>query len=196
MHRIRLVLATNNPHKVKEIRKILPESFELLTLKDAAVHEDLPETSGSIPGNAVQKAMKVWELTGMQCVADDSGLEVDALDGKPGVDSAHFAGHPRNDARNIIFLLDQLEGVVNRQASFVTVLAYVKSGQVYLFEGRVKGTITNKPLGNNGFGYDPVFIPEGFDKTFAELSEEEKNAISHRAKALKKFHDFVRTERL
>jgi XTP/dITP diphosphohydrolase len=191
MHMIRLVLATNNPHKVKEIRIILPESFELLDLKQAGVTEELPETSGTIEGNAIQKALRVWELTGMQCVADDSGLEVEVLGGKPGVDSAHFAGLPRNDARNIIFLLDQLEGVQNRRARFRTVLAYVQNGEVFTFEGTVQGVITNAQRGTGGFGYDPVFVPEGFEKSFAELPAEVKNSISHRANALKLFHDFI-----
>lgn len=188
---IRLVLATNNPHKVKEIRNILPESFELLDLSQAGVTEELPETSGTIEGNAIQKALRVWELTGMQCVADDSGLEVEVLGGKPGVDSAHFAGLPRNDGRNIIYLLDQLEGVQNRRAGFRTVLAYVQNGEVFTFEGVVQGVITNAPRGTGGFGYDPVFVPEGFEKSFAELPAEVKNSISHRANALKLFHDFI-----
>jgi XTP/dITP diphosphohydrolase len=191
MHMIRLVLATNNPHKVKEIRKILPESFELLDLKQAGVTEELPETSGTIEGNAIQKALRVWELTGMQCVADDSGLEVEVLGGKPGVDSAHFAGLPRNDARNVIFLLDQLEGVQNRRAGFRTVLAYVQNGEVFTFEGTVQGVISNAQRGTGGFGYDPVFVPEGYEKSFAELPAEVKNSISHRANALKLFHDFI-----
>lgn len=188
---IRLVLATNNPHKVKEIRKILPESFELLDLKQAGVTEELPETSGTIEGNAIQKALRVWELTGMQCVADDSGLEVEVLGGKPGVDSAHFAGLPRNDGRNIIYLLDQLEGVQNRRAGFRTVLAYVQNGEVFTFEGTVQGVISNAQRGTGGFGYDPVFVPEGYEKSFAELPAEVKNSISHRANALKLFHDFI-----
>ncbi|MBK9400951.1 MAG: RdgB/HAM1 family non-canonical purine NTP pyrophosphatase [Bacteroidetes bacterium] len=188
---MRLVLATNNPHKVKEIRKILPESFELLDLKQAGVTEELPETSGTIEGNAIQKALRVWELIGMQCVADDSGLEVEVLGGKPGVDSAHFAGLPRNDGRNIIYLLDQLEGVQNRRAGFRTVLAYVQNGEVFTFEGTVQGVISNAQRGTGGFGYDPVFVPEGYEKSFAELPAEVKNSISHRANALKLFHDFI-----
>lgn len=192
MHKIRLVLATNNQHKVSEIRKILPKSFELLTLNEAGLEADLPETTGSIAGNAAQKAISVWKLAGCDCIADDSGLEVDALGGKPGVDSAHFAGLPRNDDRNIVFLLDQMEGIQNRKANFKTVIALVKEGNVHLFEGKVNGVITNSRRGTGGFGYDPVFIPEGFDKTFAELPEEIKNSISHRANALKELHDFLK----
>lgn len=191
MHRIRLVLATNNGHKINEIRKILPESYELITLQEADVHEELPETSGTIEGNAIQKAAKVYELTGCECVADDSGLEVDVLDGRPGVHSAYFAGEPRNDNRNIIFLLDQMEGVLNRKARFRTVIALVRRDGVHTFEGVVEGTITNRMSGNSGFGYDPVFIPDGYEMTFAEMDASLKNSISHRARALNKLITFL-----
>ncbi len=191
MHTIRLVLATNNGHKINEIRKILPESYELVTLLEAGVHEELPETFPTIEGNAIQKASRVWELTGCECVADDSGLEVDALDGRPGVHSAYFAGEPRNDIRNIMFLLDQMEGVINRKARFRTVIALVREGGVHTFEGTVEGTITNRMMGNGGFGYDPVFIPDGYNQTFAELDSTVKNCISHRSRALKKLVDFL-----
>lgn len=191
MHTIRLVLATNNGHKINEIRKILPESYELITLKDAGVHEELPETSSTIEGNAIQKARRVFELTGCECIADDSGLEVEALDGQPGVHSAYFAGEPRNDNRNIIFLLDQMEGVVNRAACFRTVIALVRKEEVLTFEGTVEGTIANRLVGHGGFGYDPVFIPKGYTMTFAELDAEVKNTISHRAVALNKLRAFL-----
>ncbi len=190
MHKIKLVLATNNRHKVSEIRNILPESFELFDLNQAGISATLPETTGTISGNAIQKARFVWELTGLDCIADDSGLEVEALGGKPGVDSAHFAGLPRNDNRNNLFLLDQMEGVQNRRANFITVIAYVKDGRVHIFEGKVSGFITNSMQGTNGFGYDPVFIPEGFNQTFAMLPATIKNSISHRAMALKRFREF------
>lgn len=191
MQKIQLVLATNNQHKVREIRNILPECFDLLSLKDAGVSEELPETSGTIEGNAMQKALKVWELTGCDCIADDSGLEVESLDGRPGVHSAYFAGEPRNDDRNIVFLLDQLEGVNNRRANFITVIALVKAGEVFLFEGKVFGSITNRRQGTGGFGYDPVFVPEGYTHSFAELGDEVKDRISHRAVALEKLRDFL-----
>jgi XTP/dITP diphosphohydrolase len=191
MQKIQLVLATNNQHKVREIRNILPECFELLSLKDAGVVEELPETSGTIEGNASQKALRVWELTGYDCIADDSGLEVESLDGRPGVHSAYFAGEPRNDDRNLVFLLDQMEGVNNRRANFVTVIALVRAGEVLLFEGKVFGSITNRRQGAGGFGYDPVFIPEGHTQTFAELGDEIKNRISHRALALGKLRAFL-----
>jgi len=135
--------------------------------------------------------MRVWEITGCECFADDSGLEVDALDGRPGVHSAFFAGEPRNDQRNVVFLLDQMEGITNRSARFRTVIALVQGGNVFLFEGIVEGTLTTSARGTGGFGYDPVFIPVGFDKTFAELDENVKNSISHRAIALKKLMAFL-----
>ena len=188
---IRLVLATNNRHKINEIRKILPESYELISLQDAGIHEELPETSGTIEGNAIQKAGRVYELTGCECIADDSGLEVDALDGRPGVHSAYFAGEPRNDNRNIVFLLDQMEGVEDRKARFRTVIALVRGDGVHTFEGVVEGTIANRLQGRGGFGYDPVFIPEGFNQTFAELDESVKNTVSHRARALKNLMRFL-----
>ena len=191
MQKIQLVLATNNQHKVREIRNILPECFDLLSLKDAGVSEELPETSGTIEGNAMQKALKVWELTGCHCIADHSCLEVESLDGRPGVHSSYFAGEPRNDDRNIVFLLDQLEGVNNRRANFITVIALVKAGEVFLFEGKVFGSITNRRQGTGGFGYDPVFVPEGYTQSFAELGDEVKNRISHRAVALEKLRDFL-----
>ena len=190
MYKIRIVLATNNQHKIREIRKILPESYELVTLAEAGVQEELPETMGSIEGNAIQKAERVWELTGCECIADDSGLEVEVLDGRPGVHSAYFAGEPRNDHRNIIFLLDQMEGTGNRKARFRTVIALVRNGEALTFEGIIEGVITHKMMGAGGFGYDPVFIPDGYSLTFAEMDESEKNRISHRAKALQKLRAY------
>lgn len=191
MHKIQLVLATNNAHKVSEIRSILPKSYTFITLKEAGMLFELPETSGTIKGNAVQKAITVWEATDCNCLADDSGLEVDALNGRPGVDSAHFAGLPPNPQRNLMFLLDQMEGVKDRSARFVTVIALVIGGEVHTFEGFVKGSITGAPRGTGGFGYDPVFVPEGVDVTFAEMSDAQKNAISHRAKALRALQVFL-----
>ncbi len=191
MDTISLVLATNNVHKVSEIRSILPKSYTFITLQEAGVVFELPETSGTIKGNAVQKALTVWEATGCSCIADDSGLEVQALNGRPGVDSAHFAGLPANPHRNLMFLLDQMEGVKDRSARFVTVIALVIGGQVYTFEGIVDGNITEVPRGGGGFGYDPVFVPEGVDVTFAEMSDAQKNTISHRAKALRALQVFL-----
>jgi len=188
---IELLVASTNPGKVKEIRSSLNNWVDLKDLNAIAGSIELPETSGSIHGNAAQKAMACWQITGINCLADDSGLEVNALDGRPGVDSAFFAGHPRSDDRNMVYLLDQMEGVVDRSASFVTVMALVIDGELFLFEGRINGTITNRCQGTGGFGYDPVFVPEGENRTFAEMSIEEKNKISHRAKALAQVKSFL-----
>jgi len=188
---MRLVLATGNPNKILEIGAILPGRFVLNTLSEVGVTSELSETSGTIYGNACQKALSIWELTNCDCIADDSGLEVEALGGKPGVDSAYFAGHPRDDDRNTLFLLDQLEGVENRKASFLTVIALVLNGELFTFEGRLHGTISNQRKGHHGFGYDPVFIPGGYDRTLAELGSEVKNTISHRALALNKLAAFL-----
>lgn len=188
---MRLVLATVNPGKVLEISSILPLRFVLNTLSEVGVTSPLPETSGTIYGNACQKALTVWELVNCDCIADDSGLEVDALGGKPGVDSAYFAGHPRDDDRNTRYLLDQLEGVENRKAAFVTVIALVLKGELFTFEGRLEGSISHQCKGSHGFGYDPVFIPSGYDRTLAELGSDIKNSISHRASALAKLVAFL-----
>ena len=186
-----LVLATGNPDKILEITSILPGTFVLNTLSEVGVTFPLPETSGTIYGNACQKALTACKLTGCDCIADDSGLEVDALGGKPGVDSAYFAGHPRNEERNLLFLLEQLEGVRDRKASFVTVIALVIKGELFTFDGRLEGIISTQRKGNEGFGYDPVFIPSGYHRTLAELGSEVKNRISHRASALAKMAAFL-----
>jgi XTP/dITP diphosphohydrolase len=190
MHELSLVLATNNPHKVKEIRDILPESFNFLTLSEAGISSQLPETTGTIPGNALQKARTVWELTGLNCLADDSGLLVDALEGQPGVDSAHFAGLPPNPEANNAKLLNLMKGHENRKAAFVSVLALILYGEEMLFEGRINGTIAKRLRGNEGFGYDPLFIPDGFKLTFAQMKPQEKNLISHRARALEALQSY------
>jgi XTP/dITP diphosphohydrolase len=190
MTAIELVLATNNIHKLTEIRKTLPLSFNLLTLKDAGVLFELPETSGTIPGNAMQKARVTFESTGKNCLADDSGLLVEVLDNQPGVDSAFYAGLPRNDQRNIEKLLENLIGKTNRKARFITVLALILDGKEYLFEGEIKGEIALSPSGNAGFGYDPVFVPVGYQHTFADMDPDLKNKISHRANAIQKMMDF------
>ncbi|MBK9638585.1 MAG: RdgB/HAM1 family non-canonical purine NTP pyrophosphatase [Bacteroidetes bacterium] len=185
-----LILASNNQHKVTEIRKILPKCFDLVSLKDAGITTELPETKGTIIGNATQKASFVWEATGVECLADDSGLEVDALEGRPGVDSAHYSGFPISADRNMDLLLSQLHGLENRRASFVTILALIKDGVCRHFEGRVFGTISEQKRGENGFGYDPIFIPDGQLLTFAEMDDKMKNEISHRSIALRKLKAF------
>lgn len=191
MNPIELILATNNIHKLSEIRKTLPLSFNLLTLKDADVLEELPETTGTIPGNAMQKARFTFQATGKNCLADDSGLLVEVLDNQPGVDSAFYAGLPRNDQKNIEKLLFELKGKSNRNARFVTVLALILNGKEYVFEGEVIGKIAESESGKAGFGYDPVFIPNGYQQTFAEMEPDQKNKISHRSNALKKLVDFL-----
>ncbi len=187
---VSMIIATNNQHKLNEIRKMLPLSFTLETLKEAGVNFELPETSGSIEGNALQKARTVYLETGKTTLADDSGLLVEALGNQPGVDSAIYAGLPRSDQKNVDKLLAELDGADNRKASFVTVLALIMDGQEFLFEGRVNGQITEGLSGNGGFGYDPVFMPDGYDCTFAVMSDDEKNAISHRANAVAKLKEF------
>jgi XTP/dITP diphosphohydrolase len=187
---ISLVLASNNQHKVTEIRKILPECFDLVSLKDAGITSELPESKGTIMGNATQKAYFVWGATCIECLADDSGLEVEALEGRPGVDSAHYSGFPISADRNMEIVLSQLKGLENRRASFVTVLALIQDGVCHHFEGRVFGTISEEKRGKNGFGYDPIFIPDGQSLTFAEMDEKRKNKISHRSLALSKLKEF------
>jgi XTP/dITP diphosphohydrolase len=187
-----MVFATNNPHKFKEVRQMLPENFRLLNLKDIDCVDELPETGNTIVANAYQKAKYVHDKFGVDCFADDTGLEVAALDGRPGVYSARYAGERADAADNIEKLLAELKGVEDRRAAFRTVIALLINDKEYSFEGIIHGTITEKPSGLKGFGYDPVFIPEGFSKTFSEMSDEEKNSLSHRGKAVKKLVEFLR----
>lgn len=187
-----LVIASNNHNKVSEIREMAPIGFVFHSLMDKNITQELPETSGTIPGNATEKAREVWKITGMNCLSDDSGLCVAALNGEPGVDSAFYAGLPRNDQSNYNLLLKKIDGRSDRRAHFLTVMALIIDGKEFLFEGRVEGTISEKPIGNSGFGYDPVFVPNGYDITFAQMSEKEKNAISHRKNALAKVIAFLK----
>lgn len=180
----KLLLCTGNPGKVAELRAMLPESMELVGLQEAGLPLDLPESGNTFAANALEKARFAHERTGLACIADDSGLEVDALNGAPGVYSARYAGESKNDAANIAKLLFAMEGHEQRNACFRTVVALVDEGGEHLFEGEVRGTITKEPRGNNGFGYDPVFLPEMSDLTFAELDAKMKNAISHRGQAV------------
>lgn len=179
-----LVFATHNPNKIREIQQVLPPHITLLTLEDIGCGTEIPETADSLEGNALLKASFVLKNYGYPCFADDTGLEVDALDGAPGVYSARYAGTPKNEAANTEKLLKELKGKTNRQARFTTVIALCYGDETYLFRGEVEGEITEAPKGEKGFGYDPVFRPAGFDKTFAELTLEEKNQISHRARAV------------
>lgn len=182
---IELCFATNNQHKLDEVSGQLGNSFTLRTLRDIGCTDELPETSGTIVGNSRQKADYVWTHFGISCFADDSGLEVEALNGEPGVDSAHYSGG-RDAQKNIEKLLGKLAGNSNRKAQFITVFTLVLHGLEHQFEGRIEGQILTGPRGNGGFGYDPVFQPDGHSRTFAEMSVEEKNGMSHRSRALAK----------
>jgi len=187
---VKLLLATNNAKKVEEIRKLLPSGFELLTLNDIGFFEEIPETTNTIEGNSRQKAWYVFNRTGLNCLSDDSGLEINALDSRPGVDSAHYAGLPPNNFENIDLVLREMDGEQDRSARFVTIMTLIMGGNEYQFQGEISGAITTSPLGANGFGYDPIFIPEGFETTFAQMEAVDKNQISHRAKALEKLKEF------
>lgn len=187
-----LCFATNNTYKTEEIRALLGPFFLLKNLRDIGCTEELPETQPTIEGNAYQKAHYVFDRYGMACFADDTGLEVEALHGEPGVYSARYAGSQRNDTDNINLLLSRLENSVNRKARFKTVISWIDGETTESFEGLVYGTIISAPRGSNGFGYDPVFVPDGFDKTFAEMDLAKKNLISHRGIAVKKLINFLR----
>lgn len=189
---IKLVFATNNKNKIKEIKQLLNNSLELLSLEDIGCLEDIPETADTIEGNAVQKAQYVYEKYGYNCFADDTGLEIDALNGEPGVYSARYAGEQKNAEDNMMKVLTNLQDVENRSAQFKTVITLIVDGKVTCFEGIVKGEITTDKSGNEGFGYDPIFKPKGYDVSYAEMSLELKNEISHRAIATKKLIQFLK----
>lgn len=181
----KLVFATNNAHKLEEIRAILGEKVEILSLRDIHCDTDIPETADTLEGNAALKAEFIYKHYGLDCFADDTGLEVEALGGAPGVYSARYAGGEGHDSEaNMKKLLKELSGETNRKAQFRTAICLIEGGEEHLFEGVVKGEIIEEKRGNSGFGYDPVFVPEGFSQTFAELGAEIKNQISHRARAV------------
>lgn len=186
-----IVFATNNKHKLDEVRAIVGSQFNILSLSDIGCNEDIPETSQTFEGNALQKVNYVVEKYGYDCFADDSGLEVKALNNAPGVYSARYAGEPSNSQRNIEKLMQQMQGKEDREARFRTCIALSMGGEINIFEGCIEGYIIEKMRGSNGFGYDPLFIPKGYDITFAEMSAEEKNKISHRALATVKLVDFL-----
>ena len=186
-----LVFATNNLHKLEEVRDILGGSFRIASLKEIGCTDDIPETADTLEGNSLQKARYVKEKFGYDCFADDTGLEVEALGGAPGVFSARYAGPGHDSETNMQKLLKELERKTNRQAQFRTVVALLLDGEEYTFEGIVRGTILTERRGTAGFGYDPVFVPEGYAETFAEMGSEEKNRISHRARAVQKLADFL-----
>lgn len=200
---MKIVFATNNQHKLWEIREILGDQFEILSLADIGCHEDIPETGNTLEANAHQKAEYVFDHYHIDCFADDTGLEVDALGGAPGVHSARYAeGTDHNSEANMDKLLRELGSNTNRQARFRTVISLIQMeggnpvcSREYQFEGSVEGRIGHERHGNGGFGYDPLFIPEGYDKSFAELGEEVKNQISHRARAVKKLAEWLKAEK-
>lgn len=181
----KFVFATNNAHKLEEIRAILGDKVEVLSLKDIQCDVDIPETADTLEGNAVLKAEYIYRHYGLDCFADDTGLEVEALNGAPGVYSARYAGGEGHDSEaNMRKLLAEMEGKTNRKAQFRTAICLIEGGAEHLFEGVVKGEIIEEKRGASGFGYDPVFMPEGYTETFAEMGSEEKNRISHRARAV------------
>lgn len=188
---MKICFATNNRKKIEEVKAALGPEFELVSLQEIGCFDELPETGDTLDHNAFQKARYVKEHFGVDCFADDTGLEVEALEGAPGVYSGRFAGEPRSDERNIDLLLEKMEGKTNRKARFRTVIALILEGKEYQFEGIAEGEILHRRVGEKGFGYDPVFRSTGFDRTFAELSLEEKNEISHRGKAIKALADFL-----
>ena len=190
-----LVAASNNAHKLAEIRPLLAPGVRILSLQDIGCQEELPETTATLEGNSLQKARYVFDHYGYACFADDTGLEVPALNGAPGVDSAHYAGPQRSAADNMALLLSNMEGQLHRGARFRTVITLVdEQGVVYTFEGIVEGEITTEKMGSDGFGYDPVFRPVGFDRTFAQMTMEEKNMVSHRGRAVGKLVDFLKAQ--
>lgn len=189
----KLVFATHNAHKLDEVRDIVKDNFEIVSLTDIGCFDDIEESGSTLEDNARIKARFVKEKYGYDCFGDDSGLEVDALNGAPGVYSARYAGGNGHDSEaNVKKLLHEIEGASDRKAHFRTVIVLLLDGKEYQFDGRVDGTITSIPQGNDGFGYDPVFQPDGFDKTFAQLGMEVKSEISHRARAVKKLCEFLK----
>ncbi|MGI8892727.1 MAG: non-canonical purine NTP diphosphatase [Bacteroidia bacterium] len=186
-----LIFATNNQHKLQEVRFILKDACRLISLQEAGIDADIPENEDTIEGNALAKARFIYKITGKDCFADDTGLEVIALNGAPGVYSARYAGEPSNAERNINKLLYELEGKEDRKAQFKTVIALILQGKEQIFEGIVEGIIALQCRGESGFGYDPVFIPDEYHKSFAEMNAAEKNRISHRARALEKMKEFL-----
>lgn len=188
----KLVFATNNAHKLDEIRAILGNKMEILSLNDINCHADIPETADTLEGNAALKAQYIYKNFGLDCFADDTGLEVEALNGAPGIYSARYAGGEGHDSEaNMKKLLAEMEGKENRKARFRTAICLIEDGKEHLFEGIVNGEIIQERRGGSGFGYDPVFVPEGYTETFAEMGNDEKNKISHRARAVAKLCDYL-----
>jgi XTP/dITP diphosphohydrolase len=189
-----LVFATNNNHKLRELQEILGKRFVLKSLSDIGCSDDIPETCDTLEGNASQKAFYIYNKYGVNCFADDTGLEVEALGNAPGVISARYAGEQRNPVDNVNKLLGELDKIINRKARFRTVISLLIDGQEQLFEGIAEGEIIDTPRGKQGFGYDPVFRPSGYYLTFAEMEAEEKNRISHRGKAVEKLVSYLKQD--
>jgi len=187
----KIVMATANPNKIKEIQSKLGNNYQFLSLEDIGCLEEVPETSDTIKGNALQKARYVYEKYKQDCFSEDTGLEVEELNGAPGVYSARYAGKEKSAEANMEKVLKELEGIENRSARFKTIIALILDGQEYLFEGIVHGVILTEKHGKDGFGYDPIFMPENYDQSYAEMSLEEKNNMSHRAQAVDKLKIFL-----
>ena len=192
----KIVFATNNKHKLSELREIMGSEYEILSLSDIGCYDDIEETAYTIEGNALIKAHFISDKYGYDCFADDTGLEVEALNGAPGVYSARYAGDNHDSVANMNRLLSELNGIENRKSRFLTVIALVFKGKTITFEGIINGNIIDTPMGDNGFGYDPIFVPENCNKTFAQMTSEEKNTMSHRARATKKLIEYLRKELL
>ena len=189
---MKLVFATNNRHKLDEVRAIVGDKIEILSLNDIGCHDDIPETADTLQGNALIKARYIYKKYGTDCFADDTGLEVEALGGEPGVYSARYAGEECDSEANMKKLLHNLTGKKNRNAQFRTVIALIIGGEEKLFNGIVKGSITEEKRGDSGFGYDPIFIPEGFSESFAQMGSDQKNSISHRCRATRQLSDYLK----
>lgn len=188
---MKIVFATNNPNKLAEIRQLMPQGIEILSLKDINCLEELPETSDTLEDNAAQKAYYVYDNYGHNCFSDDTGLEIEVLDGRPGVYSARYAGPDCRAEENIQKILAEMKGEENRDASFRTIISLVIDGREFQFEGEVEGQIIPEKWGDQGFGYDPIFLPDGCEESFAQMTVEEKNIISHRGLAVKKLIQFL-----
>ena len=188
---MKILFATNNAHKLAEVQAVLGDDFTLVTPRDCGVTEEVPETQPTLEGNAAQKARYLYERTGCDCFADDTGLEVEVLGGAPGVHSARYATDGHDFAANNRLLLRNLEGAANRRARFRTVICLILGGEEHFFEGIVEGRIAERESGTEGFGYDPLFVPDGSDRSFARMSAEEKNALSHRGRAVRRLADYL-----
>lgn len=192
---MKLLFASGNEHKIREISELIPEGYELIGLKEIGFEEDIPETADTLAGNAIQKATHLAHKLDIACFADDTGLVIPELNGEPGVFSARYAGPQRNAEDNMNLVLSKLDTSENRKASFITVIALFIEGEIHTFEGKVNGEIIREKKGTQGFGYDPIFVPDGYQQTFAEMTAAEKNKLSHRGRALEKMVAFLKDRR-